>query len=71
MNKYLLISLLALMLGGCVNEVKPWEKEQLASEQMQPDGGNKLQKQYQEHVYFSKEGTKGGTGVAGGGCGCN
>jgi hypothetical protein len=23
------------------------------------------------HIYFSKEATKGGGGVAGGGCGCN
>lgn len=70
MSERLLI-LALLLFSGCTATVKPWEKEQLASESMQPDGGNKLQKQSQEHVYFSKEGTKGGSGVSGGGCGCN
>ncbi|MEA1918519.1 MAG: DUF4266 domain-containing protein [Campylobacterota bacterium] len=65
----LLISI--IFFSGCVKEVQPWEKEQLASELMTKDGGNALHKQFQEHVYFSKEGTKGGVGVAGGGCGCN
>lgn len=71
MNKWFWCVLTAVLLGGCAQEVKPWEKETLASENMKPDGGNTLQRQYQEHIYFSKEGTKGGTGVAGGGCGCN
>ena len=26
---------------------------------------------FDNHIYFSKEATKGGGGVAGGGCGCN
>jgi len=26
---------------------------------------------YSEHMYFSREGTHGGAGVGGGGCGCN
>lgn len=63
---------LILVMSGCsIKNVKPWEKEDLASERMQRDGGNKLMQQYQEHIYFSKEGSKGGGGVAGGGCGCN
>lgn len=59
------------MLSACVKEVQPWEKEQLSSEIMQSDSGNSLHKQFQEHIYFSKEGSKGGVGVSGGGCGCN
>ncbi len=31
--------------------------------------GNKIA--IDDHVYFSKEGTPGGRGVSGGGCGCN
>ncbi len=72
MSRPFLFLLPVLVLGGCsVKDVKPWEKEDLASPRMQRDGGNKLMRQYQEHIYFSKEGTKGGIGVAGGGCGCN
>jgi hypothetical protein len=66
-----LILLTLILFSGCVKEVQPWEKEQLSSDIMKSDGGNALHKQFQEHVYFSKEGTKGGVGVAGGGCGCN
>jgi hypothetical protein len=34
-------------------------------------GMNPLNKKYEEHMYFSKESSRGGAGVAGGGCGCN
>jgi len=67
----LLILLSLILFSGCVKEVQPWEKEQLSSEIMQSDGGNALHTKFKEHVYFSKEGTKGGVGVSGGGCGCN
>lgn len=60
-----------IFLSGCVQEVKPWEKETLAQETMEPSGGNPLAHQFEEHIYFSKEASKGGGGVAGGGCGCN
>ncbi len=66
---FILLSL--ILLSGCVKEVQPWEKEQLSSDIMKSDGGNALHTQFQEHVYFSKEGAKGGAGIAGGGCGCN
>ena len=73
MNKKLLfcMSILILLINGCAKEVQPWEKEQLALDSMKKDAGNSLHKQFQEHVYYSKEATKGGGGVAGGGCGCN
>ena len=51
-------------------EVQPWERGILAQDNMQfPD--DKLQKEFDEHVYFSKEGSTGGFGIGGGGCGCN
>lgn len=67
MMKALMVALL-MLLGGCA-EVQPWEKEQLAQPTMQDD--NALRTRFRHHIYLSKEGSKGGTGVAGGGCGCN
>lgn len=61
----------AILLSGCVKDVKPWEKETLAKKTMKESGTNPLGKKYEEHMYFSKEASKGGSGVAGGGCGCN
>ena len=60
-----------LFFSGCVKEVKPWEKETLAKSTMKESGINSLNKKYDEHTYFSKEASRGGAGVAGGGCGCN
>ena len=59
-----------ILLAGCVEDVKPWEKETLAKKTMKESGINPDGKKFEEHMYFSKEATKGG-GVAGGGCGCN
>jgi len=38
---------------------------------MKPANGNTLFTKFQKHIFFSKEASKGGGGVAGGGCGCN
>lgn len=62
---------LIVMITGCVKEVQPWEKETLAKKTMKDNGGNALLGKYEGHIFFSKEATKGGSGVAGGGCGCN
>jgi hypothetical protein len=54
-----------------VNEqVKPWEKDILAKQEMQfpPD---KMYSFSDDHIFFSKEASTGGNGVGGGGCGCN
>ncbi len=67
----MIVGLSSLFLSGCVQNVKSWEKDKLAKESMQKGGSNALLKAYQEHVYYSKEATKGGTGIGGGGCGCN
>lgn len=70
-----IISLLALgyLLIGCTSgkDVKAWEKESLAKETMQFGGLHPEVKKFEQHIYFSKEGSRGGYGVAGGGCGCN
>jgi len=72
--KYLYPILTVALLSGCslkISKVKPWEKGLLAKETMTLSGGNDLFYKYQKHIYFSKEASKGGGGVAGGGCGCN
>lgn len=59
---------------GCsikIKNVKAWEKGTLAKEPMKPNNGNALFTKFQKHIFFSKEASKGGGGVAGGGCGCN
>lgn len=67
-----LISLtVTILLAGCAGEpLKPWDRDLLAKPEMQlvPD---RLQNSLDEHIYFSKEGSFGGQGVGGGGCGCN
>lgn len=71
MQKTIFLALLSIFfLSGCVQNVKSWEKETLSKQMMQESGGNTLLKSTQEHVHFSKEASKGGSGVSGGGCGC-
>ena len=50
--------------------VQPWEREVLARDDMQFDS-NAVDTAFDDHIYFSKEGTSGGRGFGGGGCGCN
>ncbi|NTV92656.1 MAG: DUF4266 domain-containing protein [Chlorobiaceae bacterium] len=56
-------------LSGC-SSVQPWEKGNLAKPEMTFEG-DKLDTGYTEHIYSSKEAASGGSGVGGGGCGCN
>jgi hypothetical protein len=71
MFKSMLLSLACLGLGGCASlGVQPWEREVLARDDMQLDAGA-LDIAFDDHIYFSKEGTSGGRGFGGGGCGCN
>ncbi len=71
MIKTIVIIFVAVLFTGCVKDVQPWEKETLAKDTMQNSAGNTLINKFENHIYFSKEGSKGGGGVAGGGCGCN
>jgi hypothetical protein len=77
--KVLSITLSAsLILGGCsiiepmtkVEKVQPWQKGTLAKKQLALEG-DAIDRYVDEHIYFSKEASTGGTGVGGGGCGCN
>lgn len=59
-------------LAGCmaIEPVQPWQKGVLARPEMTFDS-DRLEKGFSEHIYSSKEAASGGTGVGGGGCGCN
>lgn len=62
----------AAVLGGCAGlpPVEPWRKGDLARPEMAFDAGS-LEARMTEQVYTSREASSGGTGVGGGGCGCN
>jgi hypothetical protein len=60
-----------LALSGCATaKVKPWDRDLLAKPAMQ-FAPSPLESAADDHIYFSKEGSTGGAGVGGGGCGCN
>jgi hypothetical protein len=64
---------LVAMLSGCGPIrpwVKPYERERLADRVMAWDR-DPVASRYLEHVRENREGARGGTGAAGGGCGCN
>lgn len=65
----------AALLGGTAGcstapSVRAWQKGYLARPDMAMEG-NALEAKFADHTYFSKEAASGGSGVAGGGCGCN
>jgi Domain of unknown function (DUF4266) len=66
----LMIALAALT--GCAQlpKVNAWEKGDLAKSIMALDADGHDQRLIQ-HIRVSKEGSSGGYGVGGGGCGCN
>jgi hypothetical protein len=63
---------LATLLAGCSIEpwVKPYERERLADPIMK-FSRDALSDKHFEHIREVREGSRGGTGVQGGGCGCN
>ena len=52
-------------------KVKPWQKATLAKASMKPGGLIPDSEKFNQKIYSSKESSRGGLGVAGGGCGCN
>ncbi len=77
MKKVITFSVL-IILSGCETfsniiakeDVQPWQKSILAQRAMQfPQ--DEMQAYSDEHIFFSKEASSGGSGVGGGGCGCN
>jgi hypothetical protein len=60
---------LASSLAGCVT-VRPQERAALADPSMQFEGDPHVDSQMR-HALDNREGSYGGGGVSGGGCGCN
>lgn len=58
-----------LIMAGCAN-VQPYQREALSKTVMQFDS-DKTETAAREHFLNSLEGSTGGFGVGGGGCGCN
>ena len=60
------------LLSACSIEpwVKPYERDHLADPIMSFDR-DPVSSSYTGHVYEAREGARGATGAAGGGCGCN
>ena len=71
-NVGLALGLAAMLLAGCSIEpwVKPYERDNLADPIMSFDR-DPVSSAYIHHVYEAREGARGATGSAGGGCGCN
>lgn len=63
--------LMFCLLNGCASVgVDVLERDILAKPEMQFDyHTNDID--FDDHIYFSKEGSSGGRGFGGGGCGCN
>ena len=71
----LLAFMLILMLSSACSvfkpkPVQPWDRDILARPEMQLDV-DLLQLEMDNKIYTSKEASRGGAGVGGGGCGCN
>ena len=67
------VALLLALLGGCAAPqpwVKPYEREHFADPIMALSR-NPVSDVYIEHVFETREGARGATGLVGGGCGCN
>jgi hypothetical protein len=60
--------LLAVAAAGCA--VKPYQREYLSLRPMRPTA-EASEDRFREHWQSSREGSEGGFGAAGGGCGCN
>jgi len=65
-----LLLALAVLASGCARAVLPSEKAYLADPIMQFESDS-LEAAADAHVMNNREGAAGGTGTAGGGCGCN
>jgi uncharacterized protein DUF4266 len=68
-RRLLAAALLAAALGAGCATVQPWQRGTLADQCMIMDGNANLVG-YMTHWQESREGSAGGFGVQGGGCGC-
>ncbi len=66
------VACLLLLSGGCAPRVTvtPLQRAYLADYLMRPDRDKLAVKMY-DHAFYSREASRGGRGVGGGGCGCN
>ena len=71
-SNFVLGSAVMIVLSGCSIEpwVKPYERDKLADPIMSFDR-DPVSSSYIHHVYEAREGARGASGSAGGGCGCN
>lgn len=62
------------MLSACSSipwePVKAWDRDVLAQDKMQLNA-HVLEQAADDKTYFSREASRGGGGLGGGGCGCN
>lgn len=65
----LLFIVLACAPSACAR-VKPYQREAHARRSMRADG-QRVERKLDSHVQEYREGSIGGAGVGGGGCGCN
>ncbi len=69
----LLLAGVVVLTAACSNIqpwVKPYERDKLADPIMSWDR-DAISSEYLDHIRESREGSRGATGSAGGGCGCN
>ena len=67
------MAIVATFLMSACSNLKPvlaWEKADLARPEMTFES-DVLDAKFTDHTYFSREAASGGSGVGGGGCGCN
>ena len=65
----LMLVLISVAAAGCVR-VRPYQREYLATRAMDPSTET-AENRFRQHWQESREGSVGGFGAAGGGCGCN
>ena len=72
MTKTALLISVVLLISACSVEpwVRPYERAHIADPIMSFDR-DPVSSAYINHVYEAREGARGATGSAGGGCGCN
>jgi hypothetical protein len=66
----LAIALAALSCGCAATAMKPWDRDLMAQKKMNFNA-IPIEHAIDDHIYFSKEGSTGGSDMNGGGCGCN
>jgi hypothetical protein len=65
-----LLAAILVLCAGCGATVRPWQREDLARPSMVADRAPG-EERFEQHSRGAREGADGGTGQAGGGCGCN